>query len=242
MTVTRHQAVGAYQRWRPESFDERTETGPVVPGERAAKEDAQPAPPPSEPPPQPPAAPAEPMFALPTADEIERMYEQAHSEGYKAGFDEGRSAGLADGQAEARQQADRLAELVRNMDTALDRIDGDIAQEVVALAVAVARQVVRHTLADHPATISETVREALQQLPQGKARIRIHPDDAALVREYLENQLEHGHHTLVEDDGIHRGGCRVESAGCEIDATVETRWQRVLQGMGRTDTDWDNEA
>ncbi|MGL1833361.1 flagellar assembly protein FliH [Rhodocyclaceae bacterium SMB388] len=240
MTVTRHQAVGAYQRWRPESFDERTETDPAVPGEPAAKADTPPVAPAAEPPPH--AAAAEPMFALPTAEEIERMYEHAHDEGYQAGFDEGRSAGLADGQAEVRQQADRLAELVRNMDAALDLIDGDIAQEVAALAVAIARQVVRHTLADHPTTISETVREALQQLPQGKARIRIHPDDAALVREYLEDQLEQGHHTLVEDDGIHRGGCRLESAGCEIDATVETRWRRVLQGMGRTDTDWENEA
>jgi flagellar assembly protein FliH len=33
------------------------------------------------------------------------------------------------------------------------------------------------------------------------------------------------------------GGCRVDTEQCEIDATLPTRWRRLLAGLGRSD-DW----
>lgn len=236
MAVNRHQAVGAYRRWDPPSFDGRGSSAP----EAAAPTDpapARPAPSPAEA--QAEQSPPIPEFErehkikLPTAEEIEAMFEQAREEGQAVGYEAGK--------AEARAEAERMAELVRNMDQALDRLGGEVAEEIVALAIAIAKQMVKHTLADHPATIAETVREALQQLPQSKVRIHVHPDDATLLREYQADQLEHGHHQLIEDDTITRGGCRLQAAGCEIDATLETRWRRILEGMGRTDDGWEGE-
>lgn len=242
MSVTRHQAVGAYRLWRPPSFDENgNKIEQPEETDTTAASAAKSTPPPAVSPP-PAASPSpglnaddapDPPIKLPTADEIEAMFEQARSDGLAAGHSEGR--------AKAAAEAARFAALHASMNEALTQIDGEIADEIVALAIAVAKQVVKHTLADHPAAIADTVREALQQLPQGKGRIHIHPDDAALVREYLNDQLEHGHHELLEDDSMLRGGCKVESSGCQIDATLETRWHRVLQGLGRGDTSWDDE-
>lgn len=231
MSVTRHQAVGAYRLWRPPSFDDN---GNKV---EQPKEVAKPTPTPPASASQTPDLQSDglldPMIKLPTAEDIEAMYEQARTDGNATGY--------AEGKAKAKAEAAKLAALHASMNEALTQIDGEIADEIVALAIAVAKQVVKHTLADHPASIAETVREALQQLPQGKGRIHIHPDDAGLVREYLNDQLEHGHYELIEDDKIVRGGCRVESSGCQIDATLETRWHRVLQGLGRSDAGWEDE-
>src|SRR5690554_761816 len=105
MSITRHQATGAYQRWQPPAFDaEEPETPDETADESNAASADQPAPP------EPEAT--EPQVHLPTADEIEGMFEQARSDGEKAGYDEGRKRAAAE-EAHARDEAARLAELVR---------------------------------------------------------------------------------------------------------------------------------
>jgi flagellar assembly protein FliH len=214
MTITRHQAVGAYQRWNPPSFDDEVPVTPEETPQAATAPEATPEP-----------EPAAPPVKLPTAEEIEAMYEQARNDGEKAGFDEGMKKATA--------EAAQLTRLVRSMDTALDQLGGDVAEEIVALAIALAQQLVGDTLATRPEVIVDVVREALQQVPQGKVRIHLHPEDVKLVRKHLDDQLETGHHHLIEDVAVARGGCRLEATGCDIDATVATRWERVLAGVGR---------
>jgi flagellar assembly protein FliH len=222
MSVSRHQAVGAYQRWEPPSFD------PAAPAR------TEPEPAPAAEPGQPP----QPTIQLPTADDIETMFEQARAEGHTAGFAEGRDAGYAEGAAQARAEATRLAALAQGVDEALLRLDQEVAEEVLTLAIEVARRMVRLTLGERPAAVADTVKAALQQMPHNQLRIHLHPDDLALVRTHLADPLEHGHHRLVEDDAVTRGGCRLEGVGSEIDATVETRWRRILEGLGCTATAW----
>lgn len=229
MSISRHQAVGAYQRWEPPSFGQPGQT-PTTP------EPAPPEPPPlSEPSQDIPAIPIhetepEPAIQLPTAADIEAMFEDARHEGFDAGFTEGTEL--------ARQQAARLADLAHCFEEALTRLDQDIAEEVVALAVEIARKMVGQSLVSHPEAINETVRSALLQLPQVQLRIYLHPEDAALVREHLAEQSSQFRHQLIEDNTMSRGGCRVSTPGGEIDATLETRWRRILEGLGRTDTAW----
>lgn len=239
MSVTRHQAVGAYRRWEPQSFDENAPMPEAQIDEPAPLPEAVVAA-------EPETEPVAPLYPLPTAEEIEAMFEQARREGHAEGRAEGLAAGLAEGRAEGekrayeamRIEAEKLASVVANMDAALDELDGQIAEELVILAIELARQMVHHTLADHPTVVAETVREALQQLPHNEVRVHLHPDDAALVADALHDTLEHGHHRIVEDDSITRGGCRLEAAGSDMDATMETRWRRVLESLGRTDASW----
>jgi flagellar assembly protein FliH len=222
MSFERNQAAGAYRRWEPPSFD-----APAEPEPQAAEPVAP------EPPPAPePAAPEPelPRIKLPTAEDVERIHEEAHKEGYAAGYEEGTARG--------RMEALQLHTLVENLDKALTGLDQEIAEEVLALAVEVARQMVHNTLKESPAAVVEVVREALHHLPQGRALIHLNPEDAALVREYLGEQLKHNEHRLVEDDTVARGGCRVEAAGSTVDATVQTRWRRIMENLNRDDTEW----
>jgi len=34
---------------------------------------------------------------------------------------------------------------------------------------------------------------------------------------------------------MERGGCRIESANSEIDATLDVRWKRIVAALGRDD-------
>lgn len=166
---------------------------------------------------------------LPTADDIERIHRDAHKQGYDAGYEEGT--------ARARMEALRLHTLVEQLEGALGGFDQQVAEELLGLSLEIARQVVRQAIAARPAVILEVVREALAQLPHQHAAIYLHPEDASLVRSYLGDQLAHLGHRLHEDAALHRGGLRMEAGGSHLDASVENRWKRIVDGMGVAN-DW----
>ena len=64
-----------------------------------------------------------------------------------------------------------------------------------------------------------------------------HPQDAALIRSHLGDQLAHNNWRIIEDQTLTPGGCRVELGSSEVDATLETRWRRVIESIG-INQDW----
>jgi flagellar assembly protein FliH len=174
-----------------------------------------------------PAAPQKKTAAagrLPTAEDVERIHRDAHKQGYDAGYEEGT--------ARARMEALRLHTLVEQLEAALGEFDQQVAEELLGLSLEVARQVLRQAIAARPNAILDVVREALAQLPHQHAAIYLHPEDASLVRSYLGDQLAHLGHRILEEPGLARGGLRMEAGGSHLDASVETRWKRVIEGMG----------
>lgn len=234
MIIDRSQAVGAYPLWNPPSFDPDKPAGPTRP--EAAD-------------PEPPAEPEDSgaddeQVVLPTVEELEQMQaelrEQAQQEGYREGFAQGHAdghaQGLAEGQSEIAGQAGRLASAATAIEQALARLDDEVPEALLQLAVMLAARLVGDTLAHRPAAILHCIREALTELPQSSTCIHLHPDDLTLVRTHAPELIEQGHR-LVEDAQVGRGGCVIESGSTRIDATLRTRWQRVLDNLGRDDFD-----
>jgi len=167
-----------------------------------------------------------PGVTLPTAEEIESMQQDAWKEGYAAGYEEGSARG--------RLEAAELHQLLQSMHEAFSHLDQEVAEEIQALALEVARQVVRDTLKVQPESVLAVIREALTQVPQQGATVRVNPLDAALVRQYLGEQFSSTSHRLREDDDVLRGGCLIESEGGQIDAQITTRWRRVVENISRS--------
>lgn len=209
----------AYERWEMASFAPAVATGAAAAVARARAAAAPPAGATGA------AKAAEPALKLPTADELERIHHEAHRAGYAAGYEEGT--------ARARMEAMRLHTMVENLGRSLAEMDGQVAQELLTLALELARQVVRQALEVKPELVLEVVREALNQLPHQHASIYLHPEDASLVRSYIGDQLTHVGHRIFEEAQMSRGGCRVEAAGSQIDASMEVRWRRLLDALGR---------
>jgi len=168
---------------------------------------------------------------LPTAEEVERIHQQAYQEGFAAGMRDGR----AQGDAFSLHQRELLIELER----AMEQFEGVMAEQILALAVEISRQMVRQTIKHDPKVILAVVREALEMLPlsaQGLV-LALHPEDAGLVQQMLAELNERSGWRIVEDAHIERGGCRIESSTSEIDATVESRWKRIVAALG-SDASW----
>ena len=85
-----------------------------------------------------------------------------------------------------------------------------------------------------PELIVPLLREAIQGIAGGNvpASLALNPKDAELVREMMAEHLQHGAVRILEDKSLGRGGCRLHSAGSTIDASVETRWKRVVEAIG----------
>lgn len=158
--------------------------------------------------------------------------QKGYDDGFKAGRSEGLVVGEAAGAAEGRQAADQLLLLATNLDLALSVLDHELAEEVVALSLEVARQMLRQIIAVKPETVLPVVEEALNQLPHLHAVIYLHPDDAKLVREHSGDRISHAGHRINEDVRLHRGDVVIESSGAQVDATLATRWRRILESIG----------
>ena len=167
---------------------------------------------------------------LPTAGQIEQIYQQAREEGKTAGYQEG----MEQAKHNTLVEIEHLRMLIVSLEQELKQIDQSMAQNLLTLAVDLARKVTSHALEIKPELILPIVEEALRQLSAVSQPIRLtlHPNDAARIRNYLENHPAHPKWHIHEDTQIEPGGCRIESSGCEIDATLTTRWQRTLEPLG----------
>lgn len=219
--IVRHnQASGAYQPWQLRQFD----VPAVVQTAEAAEQQAEP--PAGEPEPEPASFEIAPGVQLPTAEDVERIVQEAWKEGYAAGYEEGSARG--------RIEAAQLHQLAQSLDEALTRFDEEVAEDIQMLAIEIARQVVRDTLAVKDDKILAVVREALLNLPQQSATIRVNPGDAQVVRRYLAEQYDGIGHRIAEDESVAEGGCLIESTGAQIDAQIQTRWRRVVENLTKS--------
>ena len=217
--------MSAWQRWEMADVQQ--------PAERFAAETAA-----SSLTTEPMLAELEPKLLIDEA-ELQRLRQEAQqagaSEGRQQGHAEGWQDGYAAGLAIARNEADSLRALSLAMPSALRLAEKELADDLLTLALDIARQVVRQALTVEPQLILAAVRELLQTEPalSGTPRLLLHADDMALVQQYLAEDLQAAGWLLRSDPAITRGGCRVQASSGELDATMETRWQRVAAALGR---------
>jgi flagellar assembly protein FliH len=168
-----------------------------------------------------------PEMDLPTAAQLEHIHIQAHEEGYQAGY--------AEGMKLAGTEAQRMERMLESLNKELQQVDQQIAQDLLNLALEIAKQMIQQALKIKPELLLNVVRAAINELPyfNQNANLVLHSDDALLLRTSMGEQLLHSGWKVFEDDQIERGGCRVETAHSQIDATLPKRWQRVVASIGQ---------
>lgn len=199
----------------------------------------------AEPPEMMPLVPAEPAPPPIDFEALDAMREGARKEGYAQGYTQGQTQGYGDGHREgyargletARNEAAQLQALAANFRGALNGVDEQVSRALVSLALDVARQLVRTAVAEDPTVLLPAVRELLTSEPAlcGAPSLLLHPDDVALVETHLRGELEAAGWTVRADPTVARGGCIASAASGERDATLPTRWTRVVKALGRDD-------
>jgi len=230
----------AFKRWEMNSFgDQRPSTlaARIQAEERERATSAAAAA--ARAPAQAPAAAAAPQLQLPTAAELESLREEARAEGYAEGLAEGAAAGHAEaldnGRLEAAAEIESLRAVASSFTTALAQADEAIDSDVLELALHLARSMTRTAFEVRPELIIPIVREAIEYLPvlQQPAVLALHPDDIEIVRAGLGDEIDKGGWRVVADAQIGRGGCKVDTASNQIDASAQARWTRLAHSLGK---------
>jgi type III secretion system HrpE/YscL family protein len=165
------------------------------------------------------------------AEEILSSAEAGRTAAMESGFREGFDKGAAQWVEALRAARERVAAAARQA-----------RPEIVRLALRVAEKILRQRIDTHPESIAPMVDDALRSfLVQNQTRVvlRVNPADervlAARRQHWLERHPTIGGLAIVPDEGIGRGGCRLESEFGTVDATLETQLQvieRHLLGEG----------
>lgn len=215
----------SFQRWQANSFDQKPAPAATVvaePSTATLTPEAQ------------------PQITLPTVDEIERIHEEARLSGYEAGLAEGKAAAETVARAAAEANAQRYGALISNLGVALAEVEQSVAEQLLALAIEIAAQVTRGSIAANTEVLLPIIREAIASLPMHHANLtlRLNPTDAEHIRSFLADQFAQTSTRIVEDREISPGGCLLQAGTSEVDATIETRWKRVLEAIGTEPKKW----
>lgn len=145
----------------------------------------------------------------------------------------------AQGVAHGRELAERgfAEERVRLLSTVHDiaalrrRVLGAAEHDVMQLAVGMARRVLHREVQLEPDILLSMAHVALGRLgDRPVATVHLHPEDLATINQ--QRMVTEGI-TLVADQDVPRGGCRIVSSSGEIDLGVDaqmTELSRVLLG------------
>ena len=222
--------VSAFSRWDLPSFDAEPHH---IPLERAAEAAAKPAAE-AEAAADPQELDVEAVKPF-TVEELEQIREEAYNEGFSTGEKDGFHAGQLKGQQEARNALEaRLGEfeqLMGQLMAPLQQQDELIEDMLLVLLEQMLRQLLQREVMIDRTQVVTVLRGALKALPVGAENIRIylHPSDFDAIKALRERHEESWR--LLEDDSLMPGGCRVETEHSQVDATLETRLQQLLEQL-----------
>jgi len=165
--------------------------------------------------------------------------------------------------AEARREGHRdgMAEAVASAQSLMQRLEDDIATaeietrqfleslepELLKLCLETVEKVIRHEVRTGPEVVLRVIKSCLRRVKEnGDVRVRVNPGEVAAVRAQRDELLRAaegiGAISIVDDRRVSPGGCVIETANGDLDATVETQLERVEQTLTETFEDDHNKT
>ena len=170
---------------------------------------------------------------------LAEVLENMRREGYAKGMQEGYAVGMAQAREQASQDRAQFIELMNAFSEALKQTDDHVAESMLALSLDIAKAMLKTKFNVDPQAIIPVVKDAIHYLPyvQRPARILVNPADVQILKQYLADDIAESHWLVQEDVSIERGGCVVETAANQIDATNDLRWKRIADALSQKN-DW----
>jgi len=172
-----------------------------------------------------------------TEDDLLGMQENISSieqEAYEKSFAQGEKDGFEFGEKKAIKVAENIENLFNEMVSLKHDISKQYEREIIDLIFAVAEKIVHHEVRSKESVIKNAIFEALElAIEKSKVVFNVNPDDYDYVeklRPELFNQNK-GLKSIVvtSDPGVSRGGCYLETPYGNIDATIESKLEKIYQ-------------
>ncbi len=171
-----------------------------------------------------------------TRQEVESIREEACEQGRQEGVEEGYSRGKQEGRQELQEELDltvqSLAQAMEQLNSLRSSLLNSNKQDMVRLVRIIAEQVIHVEVHSRETAILRAVEKAIQAAIQSEEyRVRVNPRDMEVVTENKPLFLSsiRGLQSIVveSDESISRGGCVVESDQGKVDATIESKLEKI---------------
>ncbi len=153
-------------------------------------------------------------------------------------------SGVDTGRKEAEEDFENSAKTFHCICTELDTLRETILKnsivEMKELVMLISEKIIRHSLTEQSETIIETIKEAIQlAVKSDEIQIQINPDDLKCIEEKKQEIIDSmsglENITLRADPNIDRGGCRLDSSHCTVDATLISQIKVIRDNVMATD-------
>lgn len=146
--------------------------------------------------------------------------------------------GVQDGLEKIDQDYDTatktLLVICQQLDEIRNTIISNSSRELQDFALSIAERILRISVAEQDKTIIATIEEALTKAVRSdEFTIFIHPEDFKTVADKSANLIAEisGLNNLIfkKDITVERGGARIESENCTIDATISSQFETIRE-------------
>lgn len=164
--------------------------------------------------------------------ELTSQTERQSREVFDAGMRAGEAAAQERLQSEVRATVQRLAVTISEIAALRAETIHRAEVDTVRLAIEIARRVLHRELTVDTSALGALIKAALEKLQaQEVYRVRVHPDQAKLVRSCLDEMGRSQTIEVVHDASQQQGGAVFEIGRGALDASVETQLREIECGL-----------
>lgn len=155
------------------------------------------------------------------------------------------TSGIAAGRQQAEEDFENIAQTLLSVCNELDRLRELILQnsadEMKELVLAISERIIRHSVQEQEDTIIATIKDAIHlAVKSDEFQIQINPEDLAVVTskksEIINSISGLDNIVLKSDPNIERGGCKLESTCCTVDASMASQIKVIHDSIMAADT------
>ncbi len=180
-----------------------------------------------------------------TQEEMARLKEETchkctmlEKEAWEKGFEKGEAAGVEAGEKKALPVLTNINALLTEIADLKSRLLTQYEREILELIFSVSEKIIHCEISLDHRVIQETVLHTLQLASEKEHLVlRLHPEDVHLIEKLQASSADpSGKLTAVSlsaDPSVSRGGCHLETPHGDIDASIETRLNRVYKSLIR---------
>src|ERR1035438_2573029 len=164
--------------------------------------------------------------------EFKSIAEQQARQAYEAGSRAGESATRQSVEAEVRAMVEKLAATIAEVAATRGDTIRRAEADTVRLAVEIARRILHRELSVDTSALEGLIKAALEKLQSQEVyRVRVHPDQEAIVRSGLEQMGRSPSIEVVGDALQAKGGAVFEISRGSLDASVDVQLSEIERGL-----------
>jgi flagellar assembly protein FliH len=142
------------------------------------------------------------------------------------------ASGIEAGKKQAEEDFENSAQTLLCICTELDALRETILRnssgEMKELVIAISEKIIRHSVSEQNETIIATIKDAINlAVKSDEFEIQVNPDDLAVIQKFKQEILDSisglDNIVLKPDPSLERGGCKLESSSCTVDASMTSQ-------------------